>query len=124
MRSLHDRIHKPNNPEISALNDQGRYLEAAQALADHSSVLTNNFFRLFFCVQKVVGPVLLIPCIAYGCIVITNFDDAIEEVFKHEGLLSMATCTEHSSTISFRVLFVVCVVFSFFLVLLLFLCCS
>jgi len=103
MRRLHDRIHNPNNPEISALIDQGRYLEAAQALADHSPVLTNNFIRTTYCVQKVVGPVLLIPRIAHGCIVTTNFDDAIEEVFKHEGLLSMATCTEHSSTISFRV---------------------
>lgn len=82
MRKLHDRIHNPNNLEVSALIDQGRYLEAAQALADHSPVLTNNFVRTTYRVQKVVGAVLLIPRIAYGCIVTTNFDDAIEETFK------------------------------------------
>lgn len=86
MRRLHDKIHNPNIPEISALIDQGRYLEAAQALADHSPVLTNNFIRTTYRVQKVVGPVLLIPRIAHGCIVTTNFDDAIEEVFKLESL--------------------------------------
>jgi hypothetical protein len=86
MRKLHDRIHNPNDPAIAALIYAGRFLEAAQALADHSLVLTINFIRTTYRVQKVIGPVLLLPRIAHGCIVTTNFDDAIEEVWKREGL--------------------------------------
>lgn len=86
MRKLHDRINNPNNPEISAMIDQGRYLEAAQALADQNAVITNNFIRTTYRVQKLAGPVLLLPQFAHGCIVTTNFDDAIEEVFKRENL--------------------------------------
>ena len=86
MRRLHDRIHNPNDPAIAALIDQGRFLDAAQALADHSPILTNNFIRTTYRVQKVVGPVLLLPRLASGCVVTTNFDDAIEEVYRREGL--------------------------------------
>lgn len=84
MRKLHDRIHNPNDLVISELIDQGKYLEAAQALAEHNQTLTSNFIRTTYRVQKVVGPVLQMPHIAHGCIVTTNFDDAIEEVFKLE----------------------------------------
>jgi len=86
MRMLHDRIHNPNNPGISTLIEQGHHLEAAQALADHSPVLTNNFIRTTYRVQKLAGPVLLLPKVAHGCVVTTNFDDAIEEAFKREQL--------------------------------------
>jgi hypothetical protein len=82
MRKLHDRIHNPNDPAVTALIDQGRYLEAAQALSEHSQVLTDNFIRTTYRVQKVAGPVSLMPHVAHGCIVTTNFDDAIEETFK------------------------------------------
>lgn len=86
LRKLHDRIYNPNNPTISEMIDQGQFLEAAQALADHSPVLANNFIRTTYHVQKVVGPVTLLPRIANGCIVTTNFDDGIEEAFKLEKL--------------------------------------
>lgn len=82
MRRLHDRIHSSNDPAISALIDQGRYLDAAQILAEHSQVLTENFLQTTYRVQSVVGAAKLLPRIAHGCIVTTNFDDAIEEVFK------------------------------------------
>lgn len=86
MRKLHDRIHNPNDPAVAALIDQGRFLEAAQALFDHSPVLTNNFIRTTYRVRNVVGAVTLLPYVAHGCIVTTNFDDAIEEAFKLGGL--------------------------------------
>lgn len=82
MSRLHDRIHNPNDPAIAALIDQGHYLDAAQALAEQSKILTENFIRTTYRVQKVVGAALLLRRIAHGCIVTTNFDDAIEEVFK------------------------------------------
>ncbi len=84
LRMLHDRISNPNDPAVSALIDGGRYLDAAEALAGQSQILTENFIRTTYRVQKVLGAVLLIPHIAHGCIVTTNFDDAIEEVFKLE----------------------------------------
>ncbi len=86
MRKLHDRIHYPNDPDISKLIDDGKYLEAAQVLADHNLTLTNNFIRTTYRVQKVVGSVLLLPHIGHGCIVTTNLDNAIEEVFKRDGI--------------------------------------
>lgn len=84
MRRLHDRIHNPNDPAISALIDQGLYLDAAQVLAEHSQILTENFIRTTYRVQKVVGAAKLLPRITHGCIVTTNFDDAIEKVFDLE----------------------------------------
>lgn len=84
MRRLHDRIRDPNDPAISALIDQGKYLEAAQALYEHSPTLAANFIRTTYRVQKVAGPALHLPRVAHGCIITTNFDDAIEEVFKLE----------------------------------------
>ena len=86
LRRLHVRVCTPPDAEISQLIDQGRYLGAAQALADRSLVHTNNFIRSTYRVQQVTGPVLLLPDIAQGCIVTTNFDDAIEEVFRDKDI--------------------------------------
>ena len=68
------------------LIDSGQYLEAAQLLADHDIVLTNNFIRTTYRVQSIDGPVILLPQVAHGCIVTTNFDDAIEEVYKRSNV--------------------------------------
>lgn len=82
LRRLHERVSSPLDPDISALVDAGSYLHAAQALATRSAVLTNNFIRTTYRVRQVAGPVTRLPELAHGCIVTTNFDDAIEEVFK------------------------------------------
>jgi hypothetical protein len=87
LRELHTRIHNVNDPIISTLIDEGRLLEAAQALADSNQVLTDNFIRTKYRVQKLIGPILYLSRIAQGCIVTTNFDDAIEEVFRQENIL-------------------------------------
>jgi hypothetical protein len=86
LRKLHDRIHNPNDAAISDMIDQGQLLDAAQVLADHSPVLATNFIRTTYHVQRVFGPVTLLPRIAHGCIVSTNFDDGLEEAFKLAGL--------------------------------------
>ena len=86
MRTVHNRICNPIDTEISDHIDQGRYLEAAQALADRSAILLNNFIRTTYRVQSLLGAVQLLPKIAHGCIVTTNFDDAIEAIFRREGI--------------------------------------
>jgi hypothetical protein len=82
MRAVHNRICNPSDPTISDHIDHGRYLEAAQALADRSAILLNNFIRTTYRVQSLSGAAELLPKIAHGCIVTTNFDDAIEAVFS------------------------------------------
>ena len=86
LKELHDRIRNPNDPAVTALLESGQYLDAAEALATHSQVLTENYIRNTYRVQNVLGAVLLLPQVASGCIVTTNFDDAIEEVFKRQGI--------------------------------------
>ncbi|AKB36163.1 hypothetical protein MSSAC_1573 [Methanosarcina siciliae C2J] len=66
--------------------ENGRYLDAAQILADHDGILTQNFIRTTYSVQEVEGPVTMLPQIARGCIITTNFDRAVEEVFKRESV--------------------------------------
>ncbi|MFO1077124.1 MAG: SIR2 family protein [Planctomycetota bacterium] len=82
LRELLGRLPRAD-PAISALIDGARYLEAAEALVAHDSVQVANFVRTRFRVQKMKlgGPMRLLPQIAKGCVVTTNFDDAIEMAF-------------------------------------------
>ena len=86
LKTLHRRLPNLNDPHVTALIDSGEYLEAAQVLADHDAVLTNNFIRTTYRVPSIDGPVVLLPRVAHGCIVTTNFDDAIEEVYKRSNV--------------------------------------
>jgi len=69
---------------ISALIEAGNYLAAAQALVAHDAVQTANFVRTKYRVQKIKlgGPMVLLPRIAKGCVITTNFDDAIEQTYR------------------------------------------
>jgi hypothetical protein len=71
---------------INLLIAAGSYLEAAQALAAHDFVQTTNFIRTTYRAQKLklAGPMLLLPRFAKGCIVTTNFDDAIEKTYEEQ----------------------------------------
>ena len=80
LREIHNRVHSPNHTAITKLIDQGRLLEAAQALVEHNQTLADNYIRTTYRVRKLAGPIRLLPRIAPGCIVTTNFDDAIEAV--------------------------------------------
>jgi hypothetical protein len=78
------RLPGADAPVIGPLIDSGSYLEAAQMLAEHDYVQTTNFIRTTYRAQKInlAGPMLLLPRFAKGCIVTTNFDDAIEKVYE------------------------------------------
>ncbi len=82
------RLPAADAPAISALIASGKYLEAAQALAAHDLVQTTNFVRTTYRAQMInlVGPLLLLPRFARGCIVTTNFDDAIEKTYERSAL--------------------------------------
>jgi hypothetical protein len=84
LRLLLARLPTIDAASINALIDAGRYLEAAQALVDHDTVQATNFIRTTYRIQKMKldGPLLWIPRFAKGCIVTTNFDDAIEQVYR------------------------------------------
>jgi len=61
------------------------YLGAAQALHDAAADQVNHFIKTEFRqrVDAIRGPVRLLPELANGCIITTNFDSVIEAVF-HE----------------------------------------
>ena len=85
---LLNRLPGADASTISALIAVGNYLEAAQLLADHDYVQTTNFIRTTYRAQKInlVGPMLQLPRFAKGCIVTTNFEDAIEKVYELNGV--------------------------------------
>lgn len=84
LKQLLARLPAADGPGISALIYEGQYLAAAQALVDHDSVQVTNFVRTIYRIQKIklAGPMLLVPRFAKGCIVTTNFDDAIEQTCR------------------------------------------
>jgi SIR2-like domain len=71
---------------ITAQIDSGQYLAAAQRLVDYDPVQTANFIRTKYRVQKMklTGPMVLLPRIAKGCVITTNFDDAIEQIYGRD----------------------------------------
>ncbi|MGI4761965.1 MAG: SIR2 family NAD-dependent protein deacylase [Janthinobacterium lividum] len=69
---------------------RGDVLAAAQLLYRDSPALTDNFIRTIFTIAdysavQLVGGVQLLPQLCGGCIVTTNFDNAIEETFRAVG---------------------------------------
>lgn len=82
LKELHSRIHTTNDPVISALIDEGKFIEAAALLYEHSPILSENFIKTKYRIRNLVGPVLRLPKIAYGCVVTTNFDNGIEVTFR------------------------------------------
>lgn len=86
LKQLLARLPAANGPAITALIDAGQYLAAAQALVDHDAVQVTNFVRTTYRIQKIKldGPMLLVPRFAKGCIVTTNFDDAIEQTYRRD----------------------------------------
>jgi len=88
LRQLLGALPGVNAPAINALIDAGGYLEAAQALAEHDAIQVTNFVRTTYRNQQMNlgGPLVLLPRIAKGCVITTNFDDAIEQVYRREGV--------------------------------------
>lgn len=84
LRELLSRLPSADADLINAQIDAGQYLAAAQALVTHDDVQTINFVRTKYRVQKMklAGPMVLLPRIAKGCVITTNFDDAIEQTYR------------------------------------------
>jgi hypothetical protein len=84
LSQLLKKLPSADKTTISTMIDSGQYVEAAQALVEHDKVQVTNFIRTIYRVQKMKlkGPMLLLPRFAQGCIVTTNFDDAIEETYR------------------------------------------
>jgi hypothetical protein len=78
------RLEPPNSDEIRADISQGEYLRAAQSLAAFDSAQTASFVSTTYRLRglRLSGPVTLLPKLAQGCIVTTNFDDAIERTYE------------------------------------------
>jgi hypothetical protein len=61
-------------------------LEAADALFKTDLTLAKSYVRTTYKVQKIAGPIRLIPSLSHGCVVTTNFDDAIEHAMKENDI--------------------------------------
>jgi len=88
LKQILARLPNADAAAIIAQIDSGRYLDAAQALVEHDSVQTANFVRTMYRVHKMKldGPMVMLPRFAHGCIVTTNFDDAIEQIYRRENV--------------------------------------
>ncbi len=78
------RLEPPDAEEIRSAIAQGGYLRAAQALAAFDAAQTASFISTTYRLRelRLSGPVTLLPKLAHGCIVTTNFDDAIEKTYE------------------------------------------
>jgi hypothetical protein len=73
-------------PHVQPLLEAKEFLKAAQLLFDASPAQVTHFIRTEFRrrPRAVAGPVLLLPELSQGCVVTTNFDTLIEDVFRDE----------------------------------------
>jgi len=85
LQKLRQKIQDVNAAEFEGAMQRREFLKAAQILYDHSPEICNNFIRTEFAIRNIGGPVTLLPKISSGCIVTTNFDEAIEKVFQQNG---------------------------------------
>ena len=91
LAQLLTRLHGINSAAIQPLIESGEYLAAAQKMAAHDAAMTSSFIRNTYRAQQLklkAGPLQHLPRFAKGCIVTTNFDDAIEKTYEeaiHQG---------------------------------------
>lgn len=72
--------------DIEPLMAQYDYLQAAQVLYDAAAEQVRHFIKTEFRQRGAInGPVRLLPELANGCIVTTNFDTVIEDLFRDRG---------------------------------------
>jgi hypothetical protein len=91
LTQLLGRLPGADAATIQALIASGQYLQAAQQLAAHDRVQTSNFIKTTYRANQLKlksGALQHLPRFAKGCIVTTNFDDAIEKTYEgvvHQG---------------------------------------
>jgi hypothetical protein len=79
---LNSRIDDPSSADVEELISATRYLDAADILFKTNPEIAKNFVRTTYRVTKIDGALRLLPALANGCVVTTNFDDAIEHVMN------------------------------------------
>lgn len=80
------KLNGLNVQAIEPLMEQYNYLEAAQVLYDASAQQVQHFIKTEFRQRGAIsGPITLLPQLSNGCIVTTNFDTVIEDLFKEKG---------------------------------------
>ena len=82
LKELLGRLPSADLAGISAQIEAGQYLAAAEALFGHNPVQAKNFISTKYRIQKLAGPMALLPRIGRGCVITTNFDDAIEQTYR------------------------------------------
>lgn len=87
LRKIAQKLNGLAVQDIEPLMAQFDYLQAAQVLHDAAADQVRHFIKTEFRqrAKAVEGPVLLLPELAQGCIVTTNFDSVIEDLFQQRG---------------------------------------
>jgi SIR2-like domain len=81
LRKLAQKLSAPGFPDIEPL--MADYLQAAQVLHAAAPDQVQNFIKTEFRKRgAILGPILLLPELSKGCIVTTNFDSVIEDLFS------------------------------------------
>jgi hypothetical protein len=84
LQKLLIQVPTADSAVVQAHLDAYEYLEAAETLYLADPVKTKNFIQTTYRLNTaaLMGPLVLIPQFAHGCVVTTNFDDAIEKIYK------------------------------------------
>ncbi|MFO6418663.1 SIR2 family NAD-dependent protein deacylase [Hylemonella sp. W303a] len=86
LRKIAQKLKGLDVQDIEPMMAQYDYLQAAQVLHDAAAQQVQHFIKTEFRQRGVVdGPVTLLPELAKGCIVTTNFDTVIEDLFREKG---------------------------------------
>lgn len=87
LRKIAQKLNGVEKQDIEPLMAQYDYLRAAQLLYDAAADQVKNFIKTEFRQRAgaIAGPVLLLSELAQGCIVTTNFDSMIEDLFQQRG---------------------------------------
>jgi hypothetical protein len=87
LRKIAQKLDVLDVQDIEPLMAQYDYLQAAQVLHDAAADRVKHFIKTEFRQRAgaIAGPVLLLPELARGCIVTTNFDSVIEDLFQQRG---------------------------------------
>lgn len=83
LRKIAQKLDGLEVQDIEPLMAQYDYLQAAQVLHSAAEQQVQHFIKTEFRQRgSITGPITLLPDLANGCIVTTNFDTVIEDLFK------------------------------------------
>lgn len=86
LRKIAQKLQGLDVQDIEPLMAAYDYLQAAQVLHEAAAQQVEHFIKTAFRQRgAITGPVTLLPRLANGCIVTTNFDTVIEDLFRDSG---------------------------------------